>query len=235
MLFLPSNTTSLYQPLDQGIIHNSKQYYRQYFLEWICLECDESVDPVKQIDLRRSVQWVYRAWFEAVKDSNINRCWTKSTLLILVVEGISAPSTSEEVGVSTSFYSFFHTASRIVPGLNDIEEFLNPADENLDPDEPQTADECLDVVLAEYNNKRDDYRNLEEHLIELEQPSQKVINVSERIQCVKQLLDLGSENSSFDNSDLINLKRLLNKLQTNLDNRRKQTTLDAYFMTDSNP
>ena len=181
------------------------------------------------------MQWVYRAWFEAVKDSTINKYWTKSTLLSLVVEGISAPSTFEEVGVSTSFYSFFHTASRIVPGLNDIEEFLNPADENLDPGEPQTADEYLDVVLAEYNNKRDDYRDPEELLIELEQPSQKVINVSEGIQCVKQLLDLGSENSSFDNSDLINLKRLLNKLQTNLDNRRKQTTLDAYFMIDSNP
>ncbi|KAI1004855.1 hypothetical protein K3495_g3363 [Podosphaera aphanis] len=116
-----------------------------------------------------------------------------------------------------------------------MEDFLNPADDNLDPDEPQTADGCLNVVLAEYNNKRDDYRDLEEILIELEQPTRKVINASKGIQCVKQLLDLGNENTSFDNCDLMNLKRLLNKLHTNLNNRRKQTTLDAYFMAERNP
>ena len=33
--FLPKNVTSLYQPLDQGIIRTFKAYYRRYWLSYM--------------------------------------------------------------------------------------------------------------------------------------------------------------------------------------------------------
>ena len=80
--FLSPNVTSLYQPLDQGIINSFKGYYRREYLVWLLEMLDKSpqVDPVKAIDVRRSLIWVSESWFSLRKEV-INNCWKKSTLL----------------------------------------------------------------------------------------------------------------------------------------------------------
>lgn len=57
--FLPANITLLYQPLDQGIINNTKQIYRRSFLYWICFKYPYNTDPIKAINLKRIIIWLF--------------------------------------------------------------------------------------------------------------------------------------------------------------------------------
>ena len=54
--FLPGNATSLYQPMDQGIIRNLKLYYRKQLLENMVHHTLNSRNPLKEIDLLQCIQ-----------------------------------------------------------------------------------------------------------------------------------------------------------------------------------
>jgi hypothetical protein len=45
VLFFPANATSIYQPLDQGIIQNLKHYYRKKWMRWMIAILDRGFDP----------------------------------------------------------------------------------------------------------------------------------------------------------------------------------------------
>ncbi|PQM43460.1 hypothetical protein VC83_09587 [Pseudogymnoascus destructans] len=83
--WLPANSTSRFQPLDQGIIQSLKAYYRR---QWLCfmLECyNLNLDPIKQASLRLSIRWILRSWNQQVLQSTIYNCFRKSTLLTTLI------------------------------------------------------------------------------------------------------------------------------------------------------
>ena len=47
LCFLPPNTTSLIQPMDQGIIRSFKAKYRKVILQFILIEADKGIIPVE--------------------------------------------------------------------------------------------------------------------------------------------------------------------------------------------
>ena len=56
--FLPTNATSLYQPLDQGIINNVKVHYRKYWLTFMLHLTMSDRDPSKEATLFNAVWWL---------------------------------------------------------------------------------------------------------------------------------------------------------------------------------
>lgn len=77
--YLPPNTTSLYQPLDQGIIANFKVYYRKRWVEYMIEEYEADRDPLKTINVLKAVRWSMAAW-EQVTSTTIANCGRKSSL-----------------------------------------------------------------------------------------------------------------------------------------------------------
>lgn len=81
LLFLPPNTTSKSQPLDQGIIQNMKAHYKKglinYYWSQLVSQESEKVVKVKEIDLFQGVQRVVDAW-NAVKPETIQKCFSRS-------------------------------------------------------------------------------------------------------------------------------------------------------------
>ena len=74
LVFLPPNTTSYIQPLDQGIIKNFKHYYRRQMLQKIVLTIDAdenctATDVVQSISVLDAVNFMSAAWNDVSADT----------------------------------------------------------------------------------------------------------------------------------------------------------------------
>ncbi|QBM85967.1 Tc5 transposase DNA-binding domain-containing protein [Metschnikowia aff. pulcherrima] len=88
--FLPANSTSIYQPLDRGIVHNAKQHYLKrllreqyhfYNLRSAATAAGSQTAVTKPlISLKDALWWFYEAWSEKVQPDSIQNCFRKSTL-----------------------------------------------------------------------------------------------------------------------------------------------------------
>lgn len=77
LLFLPANTTSRLQPLDQGIIQSFKSYYRKKVLSHLIglMDTGKSFkDLNKSITMLDVIDWTTAAWKE-VKVTTIEKCF----------------------------------------------------------------------------------------------------------------------------------------------------------------
>ena len=74
--YLPPNVTSLIQPMDRGIIQNSKHFYRGDFIHKL-VNTDVDVPQFqKDFNIKDAVFAAALAW-KNVKQSTIQRCWHK--------------------------------------------------------------------------------------------------------------------------------------------------------------
>ena len=80
LVFLPPNTTSLIQPLDQGIIRTFKCHYRHFLSMMEAIEKDPRPREVaREVDVLRALQWVKTAWSLVTPTTiNNNYCFRKA-------------------------------------------------------------------------------------------------------------------------------------------------------------
>lgn len=57
IVWLPVNTTSHWQLMDQGIIAAFKLYYRQQWISFMLHEYEAERDPLKSVTLLHAIQW----------------------------------------------------------------------------------------------------------------------------------------------------------------------------------
>ncbi|XP_067941905.1 tigger transposable element-derived protein 6-like [Watersipora subatra] len=73
LLFTPPNTTSVLQPMDQGIIRTFKSYYRQQVLQFTVDYIDtHGKKPDASINVLQAIRWVDRAWSRVTKETIAN-------------------------------------------------------------------------------------------------------------------------------------------------------------------
>jgi hypothetical protein len=83
IIFLPANTTSIVQPLDQGIIAAFKAHYRLQLVQFVIHTLDNNPDLTLQqvkIDAYSAVRWVRHA-AKALTQATIRNCWWKAGIL----------------------------------------------------------------------------------------------------------------------------------------------------------
>ena len=74
--FLPPNTTSHLQPMDQGIIMNLKVNYRRLLLQHLLQSYDSGATP-EQVNVKEAIEMIDLAW-RNVKCDGIARCFAKA-------------------------------------------------------------------------------------------------------------------------------------------------------------
>jgi hypothetical protein len=76
IVFFPPNTTSVVQPLDQGVIHSFKCHYRRMVVKHIIAQCI-TADNVNQIIITAldAIQWINEAW-NIVTTNTIRNCFS---------------------------------------------------------------------------------------------------------------------------------------------------------------
>ncbi|XP_041346709.1 tigger transposable element-derived protein 6-like [Gigantopelta aegis] len=82
VVFLPANTTSKLQPLDQGIIQAMKMGYRKRLLRSVIARLDSeenvsSADVAKSVSVLDAVQWL-KAAVKDVRTETVKRCFAKA-------------------------------------------------------------------------------------------------------------------------------------------------------------
>ncbi|XP_039954302.1 jerky protein homolog-like [Bactrocera tryoni] len=111
--FLPPNTTSLLQPLDQGIIHCFKVYFRKIMVRKQILAIENGLS-IKQfitsISILDALNFIKRAWW-LVKSDTIRNCFQKESLALnnyagFQVEDISFAPIEEIVDVTIEIHNF---------------------------------------------------------------------------------------------------------------------------------
>ena len=83
--WLPKNTTSEWQPMDQGIIASFKCKYRRFWVDYMLHQIEAGKNPHKTVTLLKAILWTRASWGN-ITDTTVQRCWYKSTVIKKPVE-----------------------------------------------------------------------------------------------------------------------------------------------------
>ena len=150
--WLPANSTSVYQPLDQGIIMNLKTYYRKAWLHFIIESYEHQQDPVISITLYDAIRWVLRIWRYNISNTTIYSCFRKSQV---IQPQISLPT--EPVPDLTKLYQEAQQAGHIRDVMS-LSNFINPPEEDTEPaEEPESLESIISQhVYPQTDDESDD-------------------------------------------------------------------------------
>lgn len=73
-MFLPSNVTSLIQPMDQNIFKITKLYYRNSLLTLIAGKQIDLLDTIKMLSLKDAINLLNSAW-SRISQEILNKGW----------------------------------------------------------------------------------------------------------------------------------------------------------------
>ena len=127
-LFLPPNTTSLIQPMDQGVIQATKMRYRRHFLRDVLVvslgpedEVEDTrgqrtLENLRRYNIKSAIFNVSSAWKE-ISQATLANAWNP------LLRGVE--ETQDFVGFSVQdFTSKFHSAGETGPSDADVEDWL---------------------------------------------------------------------------------------------------------------
>jgi hypothetical protein len=141
IIWLPANSTSRYQPLDQGIIRTWKAYWKRQWILYMMAQFDRGMDPVSTMTILQALRWVIPAWELDLKDTTIQHYFQKAL-------HIEEPSEIQEREVIKEIEQGIREMqlSNHIKDAMDINEFLNPVGEEVN-------DSLLDLdemILSQY-------------------------------------------------------------------------------------
>lgn len=188
ILWLPPNSTTKYQPLDQGIINNWKVNWRRNWVLYMVKEFDRGVDPLSTISVLQAIRWGIEAWSVDIKVDTIRNCFNKA----LHAEGEVEFQDQELLSAISASLRKLQLTNRIQDIMN-INEFLNPAGEEVD-DSLLQLDE---IVLSQFAKDQD----AEDQDAEMVEPT-PIISIQEALEGLK-ILRLYEEQQQGEDSSLL--------------------------------
>lgn len=221
VIWLPPSTTSLHQPLDQGIIQNWKAHVRHRFVHFMVEKFDAGKDPKTSMHLLRAIRWGISAWENDVSEVTIKNCWTRSQCY--------KSAGSESIGDK-----WFDSRGLMIPIINDlirletqgqiggfarkrldILTFLNPVAEDVDDHE----EDVFEAIVARYQEE------LEAESDEEVMEEAAVISISEAISASKVLRTYEEQQGSGDPSLTKALRRREREMKLQKTAERRQGNL----------
>lgn len=222
--WLPPNTTSHWQPMDQGIIASFKTKYRKRWVEFMIREYEKGRDPNKTVTLLKAIQWSRWAWENSLTKETIQRCWVKSTL-IKKPEGLE-PVIDDDLGAERAeLQEYINALPPPAAGQERIplNEFINPDNETILDDDPDIFATVVERYSEVQEDDESDRENGEEE-VELEKvPVSKAFDALETLRLFK----LQQEDTPQET--LRALDQIEGELAAVRVSTRKQTTINSFF------
>jgi len=222
IIWLPANSTSQFQPLDQGVIQNLKVYYRKQWLEFIVNQIEHEIDPYDSVTVLNAIRWCIYAWVHYVSNSVIYSCFLKSTIIERRIEHLPA---EPEPDLSSLYYKA-QQATKIQNAMS-LSNFLNPIDENVVPIDIQ-----LDSVqqIIEQHITQDEEDTMEAALEDVNPLPVIVPTKKEALSAVQTLLKYQVRQEETTVDDIRRLERLEQVIWQSEIDSQQQSTLDEWIM-----
>lgn len=214
--WLPPNSTSKTQPLDQGIIHTFKTYYRRSWLSYVLDELELHRLPLKTMNVLKAIRWSIQAW-QAVKPDSIQNCWYHSGLIerpqAIQVAYIDLDTPRSEV---QAYITKLQHQQRISTAMA-IESFLNPAEEAI-----QDSPEEITEAIAQFFDPLPESDSEEEEVL-------PKVSYNSAIQALQQLrlFEMQQEDGQHEFVDVLDRHEACIKQRQA--STRRQTTINSYF------
>ncbi|EED18534.1 jerky, putative [Talaromyces stipitatus ATCC 10500] len=125
IIYFPPDSTTKYQPLEQGIIQAWKALWKRAWVRFIIDEFDRGIDPLSTMTILRAVRWAVNMW-EGVTSTTITNCFKKALHDETEAEFESALLIQD---LQNSLQDLKLTNR--VQDVMDIHQFLNPLDEQV--------------------------------------------------------------------------------------------------------
>ena len=218
---LPPNTTSIYQPMDQGIINNLKVHYRKRWLQQMVSQTLEEENPLKTTTILTAIRWVLDAWKNDVSKETIANCWRHSQLFGPCYGPERCPSGFLETAHLQQLAQTLRTAGAIKEVM-DIANFINPPEEVV----VDSTEELLDHIaetFSEIESPADD---------EEEQQVAPYITTSAALQAVNLLHQFAVQEGGLDLTALYRVRRRVTEIRLEKAGSGTQSTLDSFLRTD---
>ncbi|XP_042910039.1 jerky protein homolog [Parasteatoda tepidariorum] len=146
---LPSNVTSLIQPMDQGVIPNFKCFYRRSFIQGLLnADCDVT-DFQKKFTVKDAVYAISLSWNQ-VKNTILQKCWRKLRPAANPASDLT-PQTDEEENhqdAVTKVLDVVRSADNPLKNLpeDEVEEWLL-IDENEPVEQELNDEDIINIVV----------------------------------------------------------------------------------------
>lgn len=143
IIFLPPNTTSVCQPLDQGVIQNCKFYYRGLISKHILSRMDgaKTVSELsKSIDVLEALYFIKTSW-NKVASVTIKNCFAKAGFK--KNDLIATDFDPEDDLPLSALADLLRSIKAVCPNNQEVEDFIT-IDQNV-----EIEDENVDIQLNE--------------------------------------------------------------------------------------
>ena len=214
-VYLPPNTTSLIQPMDQGILQNIKRCYKRDLLLRLL---DDEVGSMniaefsKTLNIKDAVLMSAKSWSE-VEASSIAKCWNK-----LLICSDDSNQDTEDAGDDEDINSIL-SDMEIPPG--ERSDWLR-ADESDPGYHEYTEEEIVSIAREENESEQDD----DENDIETTLPTVSHAMACKAIQTVLTYLE---QQPSTPMGTVVTLNGLLTEASTKRLMNLKQNKISDYF------
>lgn len=147
--WLPANTTSHWQPLDQGIIAGFKLQYRTQWIAYMLRQYEANKDPNKTVNLLKAIQWTRLVWDQGVSVSTIQKCWWKSTIIKKPVDqDINNQSLQQEQDDLKAQMAQLPDITELLS----VDEYINLPNKEVEDEE----EDIFESVVDQYSTDKED-------------------------------------------------------------------------------
>jgi hypothetical protein len=222
--WLPANSTSRFQPLDQGIIQSFKAHYRRQWLSYMLGCFNTNHNPMDTMNLWLAVRWTVRSWNQYLSNTTIYNCFRKSTLITTPI-ALTTPITPPDL---LQLYKQVLDAGNIRDSMA-ISNFLSPEEEIQGMEESgHTVDEeeVFEEVMGEHLEPQTQDDDEDEGRYS-EQPVHSVQDAQRALQVLIEYIE-GQEALPVDHTRAI--ERLEAAIEGIRVNSQIQSTLDPWLM-----
>ena len=142
LVFLPPNTTSILQPMDQGVIRSLKAHYRGRVVRLLCRALEKK-EPCPHISVLKAMKILAYSWEVVTKETIVN-CFRKAGISPTVQEAAIADSDDPFKDLQESLDELRKADATLVPNNVTATEFVS-----LDDDVIVTAPEISEADIVE--------------------------------------------------------------------------------------
>jgi len=220
--FLPPNTTSYLQPLDQGIIYSLKAQYCKLLCQnriqiYDLYEEGDSIPP--PVNIFDSINLIANAWKNVTKKTILNS-WAKTEILpdnMRDSEYFSDSSdTIDEENIDEELQLLINELALTEP-LN-VNEYIN-IDDKLSTEEELSLQEIVNVIQGQ-NEKE----------IEEEDEVNEIITTTDALNSIEKIINyIQQKNLGVNSLEMKNLIKLKKQIIYHNINEKKQSHLNEFF------